>query len=46
MWLIETESLKLEYFLGDNIPAYAILSHTWEDGKVTLQDWQDFPKAS
>jgi hypothetical protein len=46
MWLIETESLKLEYFVGNNIPAYAILSHPWGDGEVTFQDWQDFPKAS
>jgi hypothetical protein len=44
--LIETESLELEYFAGDDIPDYAILSHTWEDGEVTFQDWQDFRKAS
>lgn len=46
IWLIETESLELEYFAGDDIPDYAILSHTWEDGEVTFQDWQDFRKAS
>jgi hypothetical protein len=46
MWLIETKSLELEYFVGDNIPDYAILSHTWGDGEVTFQDWQDFRKAS
>jgi hypothetical protein len=46
IWLIETESLELEYFAGDDIPDYAILSHTWEDGEVTFQAWQDFRKAS
>ena len=46
MWLIHTESLKLEYFVGNDIPEYAILSHTWGDGEVTFQDWQDFRKAS
>jgi hypothetical protein len=48
MWLIETESLKLEYFIGDldSIPRYAILSHTWGDGEVTFQDWQDLQRAS
>ncbi|PMD19234.1 HET-domain-containing protein, partial [Hyaloscypha hepaticicola] len=46
MWLIETESLKLEYFLGKDIPCYAILSHTWGDGEASFQDWQDLRKAS
>jgi hypothetical protein len=46
MWLIETEGLELEYFVGDDIPDYAILSHTWGDGEVTFQDWQHFRKAS
>lgn len=46
MWLIDTESLELKYFLGDAIPKYAILSHTWGDGEATFQDWQDLRKAS
>jgi len=29
MRLINVETWKLEYFLGDAIPPYAILSHTW-----------------
>ncbi|KAG5984603.1 hypothetical protein E4U55_004045 [Claviceps digitariae] len=29
MWLINTTTLTLEQFHGQNIPAYAILSHTW-----------------
>jgi hypothetical protein len=46
MWLIDTESLELEYFLGDAIPGYAILSHTWGDEEASFQDWQDLRKAS
>jgi hypothetical protein len=46
MWLIETESLKLEFFVGNDIPEYAILSHTWGVGEVTFQDWQDLREAS
>jgi hypothetical protein len=34
MRLIKVETLELETFVGDNIPPYAILSHTWgADGK-------------
>jgi len=46
MWLIDTKSLELKYFLGKAIPLYAILSHTWGDGEATFQDWQDLRKAS
>ncbi len=46
MWLTHTESLELEYFLGDAIPDYAILSHTWGDEEASFQDWQDLRKAS
>jgi hypothetical protein len=46
MWLIDTQSLELEYFLGNRVPPYAILSHTWGDGEATFQDWQDLRKAS
>jgi len=39
MWLIDTRTLKLCEFVGaDNIPQYAILSHTWGDDEVTFQD--------
>ncbi|EEU42739.1 uncharacterized protein NECHADRAFT_28110, partial [Fusarium vanettenii 77-13-4] len=37
MRLINIETLKLETFLGE-VPPYAILSHTWGEGEVTLQD--------
>jgi len=39
MRLINTLTLELEEFMGA-APPYAILSHTWADGEVTLQDWQ------
>jgi hypothetical protein len=29
MWLLDVETLDLHQFVGDSIPAYAILSHTW-----------------
>jgi len=39
MRLINTSTLKLHEFLNDrNIPAYAILSHTWAEEECTLQD--------
>lgn len=37
MRLINARTLKLEEFF-DNIPPYAILSHTWADEEVTFQD--------
>jgi Heterokaryon incompatibility protein (HET) len=33
MRLINVETLKLETFVGDKIPPYAILSHTWGPDK-------------
>ncbi|KAL8926126.1 MAG: hypothetical protein Q9172_001913 [Xanthocarpia lactea] len=36
MWLLNTETLKLQDFFGD-LPPYAILSHTWADGEVSFQ---------
>jgi len=41
MRLINTQTLELEEYFGSQIPKYAILSHTWRDGEVTFQDWQD-----
>jgi hypothetical protein len=37
MWLLNTQSLKLEAFLGD-VPSYAILSHRWEDEELSFGD--------
>ncbi|KAF4843633.1 Vegetative incompatibility protein HET-E-1 [Colletotrichum siamense] len=39
MRLIETTTLVMETHIGRRKPPYAILSHTWEDEEVTLQDW-------
>ena len=36
--LYDHETLRLEEFVGDNIPPYAILSHTWGAEEVTFQD--------
>lgn len=39
MWLINIETLELEFFMESKIPKYAILSHTWEDDEVTFQEF-------
>ncbi|KAH7303508.1 hypothetical protein B0I35DRAFT_446711 [Stachybotrys elegans] len=37
--LINNHTLRLESFLGNDVPEYAILSHTWDpDGEVTFQE--------
>ncbi len=38
MWLINAKILKLEYFVGNDIPPYAILSHTWDGGEVSFAE--------
>ncbi|RDW56715.1 hypothetical protein BP6252_14008 [Coleophoma cylindrospora] len=38
MRLINVETLKLEEYLGSQIPPYAILSHCWGTEEVTFQD--------
>ncbi|KAI0151758.1 heterokaryon incompatibility protein-domain-containing protein [Xylariaceae sp. FL1272] len=40
MRLLNTATFKLETFLGEGIPKYAILSHTWGDDEVLFQDLQ------
>jgi hypothetical protein len=40
MRLLNTDTLQLESFDGPRCPAYAILSHTWGDGEVLLQDME------
>jgi len=46
MRFINTETLILEEYFGDQIPKYVILSHTWRDEEVTFQDWQDTNRRS
>jgi hypothetical protein len=43
MRLLHTRTRKLHSFFGDDIPAYAILSHTWGEGEVTFQDIHPVP---
>lgn len=38
MRLLNTETLDLEFFHDDEVPSYAILSHTWGKEEVTLED--------
>lgn len=42
MRLVSTQSLKVVSIREDEIPPYAILSHTWDNDEVTLQDMQGF----
>jgi hypothetical protein len=39
MRLINTTTYQIEEFCGNDIPPYAILSHTWEQDEVNLQDF-------
>lgn len=40
MRLVNTSTIKLEDFLADEIPPYAILSHTWGRDEVDFQAFQ------
>ncbi|KAJ4392989.1 hypothetical protein N0V93_002193 [Gnomoniopsis smithogilvyi] len=42
MRLLHTNRLEVVSIRDDAIPAYAILSHTWGDDEVSLQDMQSF----
>jgi Heterokaryon incompatibility protein (HET) len=44
MRLINTETYKLEFFLDEQIPKYAILSHTWGKEEVSFQDMPNVKK--
>ena len=41
MHLINTETLELSEFFEPQVPAYAILSHTWEKDELSLSDWTE-----
>ncbi len=41
MRLLNTESLRLELFLGSSVPKYAILSHMWGEEEVLFDDIHD-----
>ncbi|KAH7136295.1 heterokaryon incompatibility protein-domain-containing protein [Dactylonectria macrodidyma] len=38
MRLLNTATLQLESFIGEEVPDYAILSHTWYEGEVLFED--------
>jgi Heterokaryon incompatibility protein (HET) len=38
MRLLNTNTGQFEEFMGQNVPEYAILSHTWEDEEVSFKD--------
>lgn len=38
MWLLDVDTLLLKEFVGNMIPPYAILSHTWGSDEVTFVD--------
>jgi hypothetical protein len=40
MRLLHSKTLELKEFTGQDIPPYAILSHTWGDEEVSIQDIQ------
>lgn len=38
MYLLNASTRQLEYFIGSEIPRYAILSHMWGENEVSMQD--------
>lgn len=38
MRLLDVSTMQLKEFVDDEIPPYAILSHTWGDGEVSIND--------
>jgi hypothetical protein len=45
MRLINTTTVTLEFFMGNNVPEYAILSHTWGSEEITFQDMANLKKV-
>lgn len=45
MRLINVETCEVEVFYEGSIPPYAILSHTWGDDEVALQDMHRFSEV-
>ncbi|KAK9778662.1 putative Carrier domain-containing protein [Seiridium cardinale] len=43
MRLLHAKTQTLHEFYEDDIPSYAILSHTWGEGEVTFRDIGQFP---
>jgi Heterokaryon incompatibility protein (HET) len=45
MWLLNTRDSELQWFMPENRPAYAILSHTWNDSEISFKDMRKKPEA-
>jgi hypothetical protein len=45
MRLLNTSTGRFEEFIGTNIPAYAILSHTWDEEEVSFKDMTTEPSC-
>jgi hypothetical protein len=45
MWLIDTNTLKLEFIMDPERYRYAILSHTWGLDEVTFEDMKNHAVA-
>ncbi|KAI0441647.1 heterokaryon incompatibility protein-domain-containing protein [Xylaria telfairii] len=45
MWLINVETYTLENITNPRKGSYAILSHTWEDGEVSFQQYHNIEDA-
>lgn len=41
MRLLQANTISLQEFAENDIPPYAILSHTWEKDEVSFQDMQE-----
>jgi hypothetical protein len=46
MRLLRTDTLALVEFFDENVPEYAILSHTWDADELSLQDLQGWQASN
>jgi hypothetical protein len=46
MWLLRTTTLTLHEFIGEEVPRYAILSHTWGDGEISFKEMKKIAKKT
>jgi hypothetical protein len=45
MYLLNVSSLRLELFQGEDVPLYAILSHTWAEDEVTFEEINSYDQS-
>jgi hypothetical protein len=46
MRLIDTQTLELKDFFSSEVPKYAILSHTWENDEISLQEMKSQSRST